>query len=176
MMASMIVVLIVLSLLGVSIGLTRTGVSFRTRMKPAEEELHPVDIEAFRNLIDPNEEEYLRARLKPAEFRRIQRQRLAAAVEYIHGASKNAGILLRMADAARQSGDPAVMKSAEKLVEQATQLRLYAYQTVPRLYFAMAFPGWRVSPMQVAEGYEEMRRQAVFLGSHPSLREVSSAL
>ena len=174
MMASMIVVLIVLSLLGVSIALARTRVSFRKGMK--EEEVHPVDIEAFRNLIDPNEEEYLRARLKPAEFRRIQRQRLAAAVEYIHGASKNAGILLRMADAARQSGDPAVMKSAEKLVEQATQLRLYAYQTVPRLYFAMAFPGWRVSPMQVAEGYEEMRRQAVFLGSHPSLREVSSAL
>jgi hypothetical protein len=176
MTASIIVVLVVLSLLGVAIALTRTRVPFGDRTKPAEEQLRPVDIEAFRNLIDPNEEEYLRARLKPAEFRRIQRQRLAAAVEYIQGASKNAGILLRIADAARQSGDPAIMRSAEKLVEQATQLRLYAYQTVPRLYFAMAFPGWRVSPMRVAEGYEEMRRQAVFLGSHHSLREVSSAL
>lgn len=176
MIASAIVVLFVLVLLVISIALNRTRVISRNGPKQPEQQLRPVDIEAFRNLIDAKEEEYLRASLKPAEFRRIQRQRLAATVEYIHGASKNAGILLRMADAARQSTDPAVVQSAERLVEQATRLRLYAYQTVPRLYFAMVFPGWRVSSVRVAEGYEEMTRQVVSLGTRYPLREISAAL
>ena len=176
MIASIIVVLLILVALGISIALTRARVASRNGLKQTEKQLRPVAVEAFRNLIDPNEEEYLRARLEPAEFRRIQRQRLTAAVEYIYGASRNAGILLRMADAARHSTDPAVVQSAEKLVEQATQLRLYAYQAIPRLYFAMAFPSWRVSPVRVAEGYEEMTRQAVSLRTHYPMREVSSAL
>ncbi|HTZ97380.1 MAG TPA: hypothetical protein VMB18_13345 [Terriglobales bacterium] len=176
MIASAIVVVLVLLLLGISFVLTRTSVLSRNGGKQTDQQLHPVDVEAFRNLIDPQEEEYLRARLKPSEFRRIQRQRLAAAVEYIHGASRNAGILLHMADAARQSTDPAVVQSAEILIEQATQLRLYAYQAVPRLYFAMAFPSWKVSPVRVAEGYEEMTRQVVSLRTHYPMSEVSSAL
>jgi hypothetical protein len=176
MIASAVVVVLVLVLLGISFVLTRTSVLSRNGGKQTDQQLHPVDVEAFRNLIDPQEEKYLRAMLKPSEFRRIQRQRLAAAVEYIHGASRNAGILLRMADAARQSTDPAVVQSAEILIEQATQLRLYAYQAIPRLYLAMAFPGWRVSPTRVAEGYEEMTRQAVSLRTHYPMSEVSSAL
>lgn len=176
MIVSAIVVLLVVLLLGTSFALTRTSVLSLNGGKQTDQQLHPVDVEAFRNLIDPQEEEYLRARLKPSEFRRIQRQRLAAAVEYVHGASRNAGILLHMADAARHSTDSAVVESAEILIEQATQLRLYAYQAIPRLYFAMAFPGWRVSPLRVAEGYEKMTRQAVSLRTHYPMREVSSAL
>jgi hypothetical protein len=176
MIASMIVILLVLVMLGVSIVLARTRLGSRGAVRRTDGTLCPVDVEAFRNLIDPDEEEYLRERLVPAEFRRIQRERLAAAVEYIRGASQNAIILLRMADAARHSTDPVVVQSAEKLVEQATRLRLYAYQAIPRLYFAMAFPGWRVSPVRVADGYEAMTRQAVTLGVHYPMREVSSTL
>ena len=176
MIASIIVILLVLALLGLSIALARTRAASPKIREATRQQLRPVDIEAFRNLIDPNEEDYLRAKLEPAEFRRIQRQRLAAAVEYIHEASRNAGILLRMADAARQSTDPAAVQSAEQLVEQATRLRLYAYQAIPRLYLAMAFPGWRVSTVRVADGYEEMTRQAVSLGTRYPMRTVSSAL
>lgn len=68
--------------------------------------IRAVDVEAFRNLVDPDEEEFLRTNLPPAEFRRIQRERLRAAVEYVSCAAQNAAILLRVADAGRRSPIP----------------------------------------------------------------------
>ncbi len=40
----------------------------------------PVDVAAFRNLIDPAEEDFLRANLALEVFRRVQRQRTRAAI------------------------------------------------------------------------------------------------
>jgi hypothetical protein len=143
---------------------------------PAEH-IRAVDVEAFRNLVDPNEEEFLRTNLPPAEFRRIQRQRLRAAVEYVSCAAQNAAILLRLADAGRRSSDPATAEAAEKLVDNAIRLRLYALHAIPRLYLGMILPGSRISPVRIAESYEQMTRLVVMLGclQYPT-RGVSAAL
>ena len=57
-----------------------------------------------------------------------------AAAEYVRGAVRNAGILIRLAEAAKNDPDPAVSAAAEKLLDNALDLRLYAFQVVPRLY------------------------------------------
>lgn len=128
------------------------------------EHIRSVDVEAFRNLVDPEEEEFLRSNLPPAEFRRIQRERLRVAVEYVSCAAQNAAILLRLADAGRRSSDPATAEAAQKLVDNALRLRLYALHAIPRLYLGMIFPGSRISPVRIAERYEQMTRQVVLLG------------
>ena len=150
--------------------------NLRVLENPAEH-LRAVDVEAFRNLVDPGEEEFLRTNLAPAEFRKIQRERLRAAVEYVSCAAQNAGVLLRLADAGRRSSDPAPAEAAEKLVNNALRLRLYALHTLPRLYLGMIFPGTRISPVRIAESYEQMTRQVVLLGclQYPT-RGVSAAL
>jgi len=150
--------------------------NLRVLENPAEH-LRAVDVEAFRNLVDPGEEEFLRTNLAPAEFRKIQRERLRAAVEYVSCAAQNAGVLLRLADAGRRSSDPATAEAAEKLVNNALRLRLYALHTLPRLYLGMIFPGTRISPVRIAESYEQMTRQVVLLGclQYPT-RGVSAAL
>ncbi len=66
----------------------------RAALVPHPSELQPIDVEAFRNLIDQSEEAYLRESLHSAEFRRIHRERMMAAVEYLRGAYRNAGILV----------------------------------------------------------------------------------
>ncbi len=58
------------------------------------ENLLPLDLEAFRNLTDPEEVRFLRVNLSPKEFRRIQRMRLRAAAVYISVISHNAGRLV----------------------------------------------------------------------------------
>jgi len=150
--------------------------NLRVLENPAEH-LRAVDVEAFRNLVDPGEEEFLRTNLAPAEFRKIQRERLRAAVEYVSCAAQNAGVLLRLADAGRRSSNPATAEAAEKLVNNALRLRLYALHTIPRLYLGMIFPGTRISPVRIAESYEQMTRQVVLLGclQYPT-RGVSAAL
>jgi hypothetical protein len=141
------------------------------------ENLQPVDVEAFRNLIDPDEEEFLRASLPSAEFRRIQRERMRAAIDYVSCAAQNAGILLRMGEVARGSSNPATVEAAEKLVDNAIRLRLYAFHAMARLYVGMVLPGARISPVSVAERYEQMTRQVVMLGRLQSpVRGISSAL
>jgi hypothetical protein len=141
------------------------------------EHIRAVDVEAFRNLVDPDEEEFLRTNLPPVEFRRIQRERLRAAVEYVSCAAHNAAILLRLADAGRRSSDPATAEAAQKLVDNALRLRLYALQAIPRLYLGMILPGSRISPVRIAESYEQMTRLVVLLGclQYPT-RGVSAAL
>jgi hypothetical protein len=145
-------------------------------MKNPAAHIRLLDVEAFRNLIDPDEQEFLRSRLPPSDFRRIQRERLHAAVEYISCAAHNATILLRLAEATRRSPDPATAGAAEKLVANAIRLRLYALQTIPCLYVTMVFPGTRIWPVRIAERYEQMTRQVVLLGLKYPTRGVSAAL
>ena len=165
-------ILVIVSLLFLGRGLTTSKVL----TSPAEH-MRAVDIEAFQNLMDPDEEEFLRTHLAPAEFRKVQRERLRAAVEYVSCAAQNAAILMRLADSGRHSTDPATAEAAQKLVDNAIRLRLYALQAIPRLYLGMVMPGARISPGHIAERYEQMSRQVVLLGclQYPT-RGVSAAL
>jgi hypothetical protein len=174
---TLILVLIAFLALGVLIRLAKGGASPSKLLENPAEHIRAVDVDAFRNLVDPGEEEFLRTHLAPTEFRRIQRERLRAAVDYVSCAAQNAAVLLRMADAGRRSPDPATAEAAEKLVDNAIRLRLYAFQTIARLYLGMILPGARISPVRIAESYEQMTRLVVLLGclQYPT-RGVSAAL
>ena len=151
------------------------SVTLRVGENPAES-IRFVDVEAFRNLIDPDDLEYLRRHLPSAEYRKIQRERLRAAAEYISCAAHNAAVLLRMAETARLSSDQQVAAMAEKLVENAIRLRMYAFQAIPRLYIAMILPVRPQSSVRVADRYEQMTRQVVTLGLQYPMRGISNAL
>ena len=127
-------------------------------------QLRPMDVNAFRNLIDETEEEYLRSNLPMREFRSIHRERMLAAVEYVWCATRNTSILMSLGEAAKQSADPTVIAAADKLLENALRLRLYAIQSLPRLYLSMIFPNARATPHFIAETYDAMTRQAIVLG------------
>ena len=144
--------------------------------EPRIEQLRSVDLEAFRNLVDPEEERYLRENLSSSEFRKIQRERMLAAVDYVKCAAANAGVLLHFAQQARQSADPATAAAAGKLIDDAIRLRTYAIKAVPLLYLGVILPGRRISPARVAESYELMTRQVVLLGLQYPTGEISSAL
>ena len=177
MIITLIFALVFLLALVFSVRLTE-GLALSTNvLEEPTEHIRAVDVEAFRNLIDPGEEEYLRTNLSPAEFRRIQRERLRAAVEYVSCAAHNAAILLRLADAGRRSSNPATAEAAQKLVDNALRLRLYALHAIPRLYLGMILPGSRISPVRVVDRYEQMTRLVVLLGclQYPT-RGVSAAL
>jgi len=174
----------ILSAIFVVIALAALGLLFQMRRgRPSSEVLQnpgayirSLDIDAFRNLIDPAEEEFLRCRLSAPEFRKIQRERLRAAAEYISCAAQNAAILLRMGEAARRSSDAATAEVAEKLVDQALRLRLYAFQAILRLRVRILFPGWRPASLRVVESYEQVTRQVVRLGLQSPVRGVAAAL
>jgi hypothetical protein len=177
MIITLIVAFAALLALGLSVRLTKGRALPAEILENPSEHIRAVDVDAFRNLVDPDEEEFLRINLPPAEFRKVQRERLRAAVEYVSCAARNAAILLRLADAGRHSSDPATAEAAEKLVDNAIRVRLYAVHTIPRLYLGMILPGAHISPVRIAENYEQMTRLVVLLGclQYPT-RGVSAAL
>jgi hypothetical protein len=166
---------IILAILALSVPFVIRLTKGRVTTRPIDQ-LRAVDLRAFRNLMDPEEEDYLRQRLSPADFRRIHRERLLAAVEYIKCAAFNASVLMRIADEARRSPDSATVQAAVNLTSNAIRLRSYAFQAIPKLYLAMLFPGRRISSARVAESYEQMTRQVVLLGLQYPAGQISGAL
>lgn len=116
----------------------------------------PVDIGSFRNLIDPAEEQYLCRNLSAQNFRKVQRARLRATLDYIQSASQNAAVLMRLGEAARKNPDPKIALAAEQLVSSAIRLRLFAIIAIPKLYLAILIPGAHLSPSHIVEGYQQL--------------------
>lgn len=135
-----------------------------SRRGPVSGRIQPIDVEAFRNLIDPGQTEYLRERLSPAEFRVVQRARLRAMAAYIRGAADNASVLIRVGQAAVLAADPRTLAAAQELVNQALLVRRNALVALLRIHIALTVPGAAMSPSQVFAGYQRMSHSAMLLG------------
>lgn len=126
--------------------------------------IQPVDIAAFRNLIDPVQDEYLRQRLPPAEFRLVRRQRLRAMAAYVQVAARNAAVLARMGQAALPSADPQTAEAARQLVDQSAMLRRNAAIALARIYIALAWPNSGLAATTVLHSYERLNGSAMLFG------------
>ena len=127
-----------------------------TDLSDIESLTKPVDLEAFRNLVDPEEEEYLRSNLSAADFRSVQRERLLAAVDYMTGVSRNAAVLLRLGELARRSSDAEVAVAGQDLVNNALYLRSYVLLAILKLRLRVLLPGAKMTPGRVLDFYESM--------------------
>ena len=163
----------ILTIVLVAIALLSLGVIFRlavTRTLQTRESakltgaIHPIDVEAFRNLINPAEDDYLRRRLPGPQFRRVRRERLRAMAAYVEVAAGNATFLVRVGEAAIASGDPQIALAAHQLVNDALLLRRNSTVVLARIYFALAWPNSGFAAGRVAERYERLSGAAMLLG------------
>lgn len=127
-------------------------------------EIQPVDLEAFRNLIDPVEADYLRQRLTGSEFRRVQRQRVLAVAAYLKVAARNAGILARLGQNALVSTDPSTVDAARQLVENALLLRRNSAMILIRVYAEFVWPRSGSAATPIVPAYERLSGAAMLLG------------
>ncbi|HKU24312.1 MAG TPA: hypothetical protein VJQ54_02510 [Candidatus Sulfotelmatobacter sp.] len=126
--------------------------------------IQPLDIEAFRNLLDARENEYLHRRLPPADFRRVQRERLRAMAAYIQVAGQNATVLVRIGQSALAASDPQTVLAARQLIDQALLLRRNATLALLKIYIAMAWPNPGFAANPILRGYEQLSSSAMLLG------------
>jgi hypothetical protein len=125
--------------------------------------IRPVDMEAFQNLIDPAEDEFLRNRLPQKEFQSIRRERARAALEYLGGVSHNAGILLQLGHAARSSPETQVAQSGKELEQEASRLRLYTTLARCKLCVRFVFPEVSLQIPGLVARYQQVTEEAVQL-------------
>ncbi len=140
----------------------------RRRQAPSDASLatriQPLDIEAFRNLIDPAEREYLRHRLPGREFRKVQRQRLLAMAAYVRTAGENAEILIDISEEALSASDPRTAEAARQLVDNALFLRRNTRVVLCRIWFARLWPDFGRPAVAILHGYEQLNGSAMLLG------------
>jgi hypothetical protein len=156
MMTAAILVVVSLVTLGLLLHAARGRSAPVSKLEDLAGNTRPVDLEALRNLVDPAEEEFLRANLPVNEFCIIRRARLRAAVEYVRRAAHNAAILLRLGEAARQHSDSGIATAGQQLVDSALRLRLYSLGVLARLYIGIALPRLRLSPAGILESYQQL--------------------
>jgi hypothetical protein len=129
--------------------------------------IQSLDIEAFRNLMDPEEEAFLRDSLPPKEFRRIKRERAWAALAYVKALSHASLQVARFGDFAQRSPDPAIAASGKQIANSATYLRLRALDASVQLTLSAAFPG--LGPRRLPPLLEQYDRAAHLLENHNGL-------
>ena len=127
-------------------------------------QIQPIDVEAFRNLVDPAEDEYLRRRLSASEFRLVRRERLRAMAAYVQASARNAAILVRIGQAAVSAGDAPTAEAARQLVDNALLLRRNAAFALLKIYVALAWPNSGLTATSVLQRYEQLNGAAMLLG------------
>jgi hypothetical protein len=117
----------------------------------------PVDLQSFHNLVDEKEEAFLRSELSAADFRRLQRKRMLAALEYVRCTSHNSKVLLKFGQAARGSSDPAISKAALELVQSALNLRVYSLLALCAFSIRIVVPAMPIRCSRLMQSYNRMR-------------------
>jgi len=127
-------------------------------------QIQPIDVAAFRNLVDPAEDAYLRRRLPRSEFRAVRRERLLAMAAYVRVAGRNAALLMRMGQAAMSAGDAPTAEAARQMADDALLVHNNAALALLQIYVALAWPNSGLAAKPVLQGYEHLNASAMLLG------------
>lgn len=160
-------VILVIAAASALIIILRVAVSRSLQLSPKPGlagQIQPIDIEAFRNLVDPAEDAYLRCRLTDSEFRAVRRGRLRAMSAYIRVAGRNAAVLTRIGQTALAASDVRTAEAARQLVDDALLLRRNATFALLRIYVALAWPHAGFAATPVLDGYRHLNSSAMLLG------------
>lgn len=143
-------------------------------LEKAVQAFRSLDIEAFRNLLDSDEEAFLRNHLSPKKFREIQRQRAWAAFIYAWEAGKAATALAQIGQAAQRSSDPKIAVSGARVAESAFRLRLHAFGACLRLLTQILLPNLESRPLPPLMAQYERAEETLFRLGRFSSRPTSS--
>lgn len=166
-------------ILVVALALFALGLFFvaaRSRRNAANDFVRPLDLQAFRTLMDRDDEHFLRESLSRSEFFRAKRQRIAVTLRYVGRISANTAIVLRMAEAARQHSNAEVVQAAAQVVDTATQIRMQCMVAFAKLTAEYMFPSLQLTPALLVPRYQALRETVSRLGTLQKAQPLAAAI
>jgi hypothetical protein len=136
----------------------------RSRRKQSGQTFSPVDLNAFRALMDRDDELFMKEKLPRAKFTRLKRQRIRVTVRYVGRIASNASAVLHVGEAARQSSTPEVATAAAQVIELAAQIRLQCLVALAKLLLEYAMPSLQLTPAMLVPKYQSLRENVRRLG------------
>ncbi|HKD92040.1 MAG TPA: hypothetical protein VKB56_09060 [Terriglobales bacterium] len=119
--------------------------------------LQTFDTDAFLNLLNPDEEAFLRRQLPSKAYYRVRRMRIRAIIAYLTEACANARILLAYAERAMGSNNPEAAARARQLAAAAVKFQLLAMVVRSRLVLLWLFPSGDLLNGDFIKSYEQLR-------------------
>ena len=136
----------------------------RSRRTQAGQSIRPVDLQAFRTLMDRDDETFMRGKLPRGKFFSLKRQRIRVTLRYVTRIAANASAVLHMGDAARLSPTPEVADTAAQVMELATQIRLQCLLAMVKLSLEYIVPSLQLTPGVLVPKYQSLRDNVSRLG------------
>lgn len=138
-------------------------VAVRSRSNQAT--VRPLDVAAFRTLMDRDDELFLREKLSRDAFLKLKRERIRVSLKYVGRIASNASAVMHSSDAGRLHPDPEISQAAVQIAELATQIRIQCLVAFTKLSVEFAFPSLQLTPATLAPKYQSLRAKAARLGS-----------
>jgi hypothetical protein len=136
----------------------------RSRRKQAGQGVRPVDLAAFRTLMDRDDELFLRRKLPRPKFSHLKRHRIRVTFRYVARIASNASTVMRMGEAERLNPSPEVAGAAAQVMELAAQIRLQCIVAMSKLMLEYALPSLQLRPGMLAPKYQSLRDSVLRLG------------
>jgi hypothetical protein len=137
----------------------------RSRRKQAGQAFRPVDLNAFRTLMDRDDEVFMKEKLPRHEFFHLKRQRIRVIVRYVARIASNASAVLHVGEAARLSPTPEVAATAAQVMELAAQIRLQCLVAMAKLTVEYAMPSVQLTPAMLVPKYLTLRENLKLLSN-----------
>src|ERR1700686_813393 len=137
----------------------------RSRRKQAGQTFRPVDLNAFRTLMDRDDELFMKERLPRSRFLHLKRQRIRVTVRYVARIAANASAVLHVGEEARLSPTPEVAYAATQVMELAAQIRLQCLVALAKLSLEYAMPSLELTPAVLVPKYQSLRENVRRLGA-----------
>ena len=155
--------MIVVALALVAVGVFVTAV--RSRSRNSRSQVHPVDVQALRTLLDRDDELFLRENLSYRRFCRLKRSRIRVTAGYVGRVAGNAAVIMRLGESARLSADPEVSRAAVQVMDLAAQIRMQCLLAFAKLAAEFAMPSLQLTPATLAPKYQALRETVLRLGA-----------
>src|SRR6266404_5685340 len=98
--------------------------------------LHRIDSRAFETLLDPEDDAFLEASLPKQEFRKLQRQKIAVMIGYLHLVASNARMLMAVP---QLCSDEQSRVEAQRVADEALRIRIQALRAIASLIVCYCF-------------------------------------
>jgi len=156
------VVLFVAAVLLISL-VRRRHLPLTNNLRDLERRMEPLDVEAFRVLVDAEDRQYLREHLPGKVFRHIQRERMRAAVDYVNVAIANAELITRAGEILQDHRSEDERRLGKELLEAALGLRAKAMFVRFKLYLCVLLPNLSFSGAPLVSAYRSLESRRASL-------------
>jgi hypothetical protein len=137
----------------------------RSRRKQSAQHVRAVDLNAFRTLMDRDDELFMKEKLPRSKFRQLKRQRIRVIVRYVRRIAANASAVLHMGEAARVSSTSEVAEAAAQVMELAGQIRVQCLLALMKLSLEYVMPSLQLTPAMLVPKYLILRENVKRLSS-----------